>query len=283
MSIKGTNRASTMEESYTNTNFWGIDGFKNTVKRLEDGATLCDEFMKMLLERAEIEMKYTLKLREWAKRWNEKIGGKVSEYGSTLEVFKATLREAEEIAEMHDERHNRLKGELCESIKQWKGMHYHKSVLKWKEVKDCEHCFNKIYDPWSRRYNKMDKSKKNFHRAAKASENASLLVSNAEKDNSPAEKLKKLQDQSSKLKSDLQETRKKYEKRLFEMNTSNESYANELEGEFTKWDRFEKIRLNFIKETMLRYHKVLDISENDRYVTLLFVQETLRSIDYSAV
>jgi DNA-binding Lrp family transcriptional regulator len=176
--MKAASRTSSMEESYLNANFWGIDGYKNTVKRLEDGATLCDEFMKMIHERADIEMKYTLKLRDWSKRWNERINGRISEYGSMLEVLKATLREADDMAEIHVERHNRLKADLCESIKQWKNQHYHKSVLKWKEVKECETGFTKIYEPWARRYNKMDKSKKNFHRAAKASEHASLIASN---------------------------------------------------------------------------------------------------------
>lgn len=266
MSMKAASRTSSIEESYTNTNFWGIDGYKNTVKRLDDGATLCDEFMKMVHERADIEMKYTLKLRDWSKRWNERINGRISEYGGMLEVFKATLREAEEVAEIHVERHNRLKADLCESIKQWKNQHYHKAVLKWKEVKECETGFAKIYEPWARRYNKMDKSKKNFHRAAKASEHASLIASNAEKEGSMPDKIKKLQDQDLKLKAELEEARKKYERRLSEMSASNETYADELEAEFIKWERFEKFRLTFFKDALQRYHNVLDISENERYV-----------------
>ena len=266
MSMKAATRTSSVEESYTNTNFWGIDGYKNTVKRLDDGATLCDEFMKMVHERADIEMKYTLKLRDWSKRWSERINGRISEYGGMLEVFKATLREAEEVAELHVERHHGLKADLCESIKQWKNQHYHKSVLKWKEVKECETGFTKIYEPWARRYNKMDKSKKNFHRAAKASEHASLIASNAEKDGSMPEKIKKLQDQDTKLKAELEEARKKYERRLSEMNASNQTYADELEAEFIKWERFEKVRLTFFKDALQRYHNVLDISENERYV-----------------
>ncbi|XP_028411597.1 protein kinase C and casein kinase substrate in neurons protein 1-like isoform X2 [Dendronephthya gigantea] len=268
MSMKGQNRTSSTEESYTYTNFWGIDGYKNTVKRLEDGAALCDEFTKMVHERADIEMKYTLKLRDWSKRWNEKINGRISEYGSMLEVFKATLREAEDMAEIHVERHNRLKADLCESIKQWKNQHYHKSVLKWKEVKECETGFSKIYEPWARRYNKMDKSKKNFHRAAKASEHASLVASNADKDGSMPEKVKKLQDQDAKLKLELEEARKKYERRLSEMNANNDTYAEELEAEFQKWERFEQVRLSFFKDALQRYHNVVDMSESERLTNI---------------
>lgn len=264
MSLKGASRSSSSEETYTNTNFWGIDGYKNTVKRLEDGAQQCDEFMKMVSERAEIEMKYTLKLKDWSKRWREKINGKISEYGTMLEVFRATLKEAEEVAEIHVERHNRLKADICESIKQWKNQHYHKAVLKWKEVKECESSFSKIHEPWARKYHKMDKSKKNFQRASKASEQASLLATTVEKDGGMPDKVKKLIDNSAKMKGELEEARKKYERRLSEINAGNSVYADELEDEFKKWERFEKGRLTFLKDALQRYHNVLDISQNER-------------------
>ena len=265
MTTKSTSRSSATEDAYTITTVWGLDGYKNTVKRLEDGAQLCDAFTRMINERAEIEMKYTLKLRDWSKRWNDKINGKLTEYGTMLEVFRAALREAEEVAEIHVERHNRLKADLCESIKQWKNQHYHKSVLKWKEVKECEAGFNKIHEPWARKYHKMDRAKKNFHRASKASEHASLLASNAEKEGGMPEKVKKLQDNSAKLQNDLEEARKKYDRRLAEVNSGNAVYAVELEEEFNKWERFEKVRLTFFKDALERYHNVLDISENERY------------------
>lgn len=266
MSMKSNNRASSVEESYSNTNFWGIDGHKNAVKRLEDGATLCDEFMKLVLERADIEMKYTLKLREWSKRWNERINGRISEYGSMLEVMKCALREAEDVAEIHVERHNRLKADVWESVKHWKNQNYHKSMLKWKEVKECESGFAKIYEPWARRYNKMDKAKRIFHRVAKASENASLIASNAEKEGSMPDKVKKAQDHDAKLKAELEEARKKYERRISELNASNDTYASEMEAEFVKWEKFERIRLVFFKDALQRYHNVLDIAGNERYV-----------------
>lgn len=266
--MKGGARPSSTEDTYTNTNFWGIDGYKNTVKRLEDGAQQCDEFMKMINERAEIEMKYTMKLRDWSKRWHEKINGKVSEYGTMLEVFRSTLREAEDVAEIHVERHNRLKADLCESIKQWKNQHYHKAVLKWKEVKECEAGFSKIHEPWARKYHKMDKAKKNFHRASKASEHASLLVNNAEREGGMPDKIKKLKDNSLKLNGEVEDARKKYERRLSEMNSGNSIFADELEEEFTKWDRFERVRLTFFKDALQRYHNVLDFSQNERLINI---------------
>lgn len=44
-------------------NFWDVSGYKKTVKRIDDGARLCDDFLKLLAERAEIEGLYAAKLQ----------------------------------------------------------------------------------------------------------------------------------------------------------------------------------------------------------------------------
>lgn len=44
-------------------NFWDVNGYKPTVKRIDDGARLCDDFLKLLAERAEIEGLYATKLQ----------------------------------------------------------------------------------------------------------------------------------------------------------------------------------------------------------------------------
>ena len=43
-------------------NFWDVNSYKRTVKRIDDGARLCDDLMKLLAERAEIEGLYATKL-----------------------------------------------------------------------------------------------------------------------------------------------------------------------------------------------------------------------------
>ncbi len=47
----------------SNFNFWEVNCYKTTVKRMEDGAKLCDDFMKMVNERAEIETMYYNKMK----------------------------------------------------------------------------------------------------------------------------------------------------------------------------------------------------------------------------
>jgi len=43
-------------------NFWDVNSYKRTVKRTDDGARLCDDLLKLLAERAEIEGLYATKL-----------------------------------------------------------------------------------------------------------------------------------------------------------------------------------------------------------------------------
>lgn len=51
--------------------FWDLDFYKHTVKRTEDGLNMCNEMMKFLQERADIEKEYAKRLKAWAKKWNE--------------------------------------------------------------------------------------------------------------------------------------------------------------------------------------------------------------------
>ena len=48
-------------------------------------------------------------------------------------------------------------------------------------------------------------------------------------------------------------------------NAGNDTYADELEAKFQKWERFEQVRLTFFKDALQRYQNVLDVSECERY------------------
>jgi len=51
--------------------FWDVDFYKHTVKRTEDGLFMCNEMMKCVQERADIEKEYAKRLKGWAKKWND--------------------------------------------------------------------------------------------------------------------------------------------------------------------------------------------------------------------
>ena len=51
--------------------FWEVEGYRRTVKRIEDGLQQCGELMKLVQERADIEKEYAKRLKAWSKKWNE--------------------------------------------------------------------------------------------------------------------------------------------------------------------------------------------------------------------
>ena len=66
---------SVLEDEFggTENSFWEVDNYKRTVRRLEDGQKLCDELMKLIRDRAQIEKDYAGKLRSWSKSWSDRI------------------------------------------------------------------------------------------------------------------------------------------------------------------------------------------------------------------
>lgn len=55
------------------TSFWDINGYNETVKRVEHGNRLCEELMQLVQDRADLEKHYAKSLRAWTKKWHDKI------------------------------------------------------------------------------------------------------------------------------------------------------------------------------------------------------------------
>ena len=51
--------------------FWDVGGYKDTVKRCEDGLSLTQKLSALVQERADIEKHYATELKEWSKKWNK--------------------------------------------------------------------------------------------------------------------------------------------------------------------------------------------------------------------
>ena len=265
MSMRGTPRGSdeNLQYSAASDSFWDVGNFKRTVKRIDDGAKLCDEFMKLVTERAEIEAKYALKLKAWSKKWEECIRNG-PEYGTMEAAMRGTVSEAESRAEVHMLCRDKLLEEVHESIKKWKNENYHKGIFQWKETKEADEGFARAQKPWAKRLAKVERSKKAFHGASRNTEQAQRLENEASNDTDPksAEKLKKLQDATEKAKREMEKCRDKYELRLEEITAYNSQYERDMIQEFEKCQENEDKRLLFFRDTLVEYHKCLDISQS---------------------
>jgi hypothetical protein len=61
--------------------FWDVGGYKDTVKRCEEGLFLSQKLGAMVQERADIEKHYATELKEWSKKWNKFLeSGKLIDY-----------------------------------------------------------------------------------------------------------------------------------------------------------------------------------------------------------
>lgn len=242
--------------------FWDVGNYKRTVKRIDDGAKLCDDFVKLVCERAEIEAKYAFKLKVWAKKWDEMIRSG-SEYSTLETAMRGTVGEAEARSELHTKCRDKLMADVNEALKKWKHENYHKGIFQWKETKEADEGFAKAQKPWAKRLGKLRKAKKAYHAASRSTEEALKRESEANRDSEKsAEKVKKIQEASEKAKREMERCKEKYQLRLDEITAYNSQYEQDMIQEFRKCQAFEQKRLDFFKDSLLDYHRCLNVSES---------------------
>ncbi|XP_032240120.2 protein kinase C and casein kinase substrate in neurons protein 1 [Nematostella vectensis] len=282
MSIKGTPRGSEETLTASSDSFWDVGNYKRTVKRVDDGSKLCDEFMKMVTERAEIEARYAAKLKAWAKKWEEVIKAG-SEYGSMEEAFKGAVDEANSRASVHTQCRDDLLNDVVELVKKWKGDNYQKSMFQWKQVKEAEEGFARAQKPWAKLLMKVMRSRKAYHNAAKATEQAKKLQIEASSDpNVPQEKFKKLTDAVEKARRDMQKCEDKYNDRLENISKDNPRYERDMTEQFERCQAFEQKRKDFFKDALMKYHSCLDVSRKSEFSGIfLHMSTTFQMADSS--
>ncbi|XP_069997805.1 protein kinase C and casein kinase substrate in neurons protein 1 isoform X8 [Penaeus vannamei] len=277
--------------------FWEVGNYKRTTKRIEDGNRLCDDLMKLVSERAEIEKMYAKNLKEWAKKWNNIIE-KGPEYGTTEAAWKGVLMEAEQRCELHMRVRENLINDVHSSVKQWQRDNYHKSMMgQLKEKKDIEDMFKKAQKPWAKILEKVNKHKADYHNACKSERSAQNQERNAGGDSSLSPdqenkknsliilhnnmKVKKLQDRVSKAKEEVSRGREKYELTLREISDYNPKYIEEMIHVFDKAQEAESKRLMFFKDMLFATHKCLNIS-NDPSLPRIYEEfnHTVANADY---
>lgn len=245
--------------------FWDIGNYKRVVKRTEDGARLCNEFVKMAQERADIEAKYVRSLQQWARKWEDPVS-KGPEYGSLEEGWRAALREASTIAEVHLEIHRKIQEEIIESVQNWKAAHYHKTLMHFKEVKKAEEGFTRAQKPWTKQLVKTRRAKKSYHQASKDLELQNYALQQTE--NSPEstyDQCSKARDRQERAQRDADKALEKYQERLTELQRCKGRYVEDMTMQFEKCQEFENQRMEFFKVTLQQMKEAVDLSRNQRY------------------
>lgn len=265
-------------------NFWDVNSYKRTVKRIDDGAKLCDDLSKLLAERAEIEGLYASKLQGWSKKWKDLIP-KSAEYGSVKDSWLNITNEADQLAEIHNELQVRV-DRVNRDVQQWKSSNYHKSLLSWKETKTAEEGFSKAQKPWAKRQDEVMKCKRAYYQACNVRDQSEKLYKKACVEGSTVtdEQVRKLKDKSDKASNDVQTARGKYQESLRDIGNYNPKYVEDMRFVFDKCQQSEEERKNFFKQTFLNYSQQLSLSPHFNRMTSIYtgLSKAFEAADTSA-
>ncbi|XP_043211450.1 protein kinase C and casein kinase substrate in neurons protein 2-like isoform X1 [Amphibalanus amphitrite] len=242
--------------------FWEPHNYKRTCKRIEDGHKLCDDMMKLIVERGEIEKSYAKSLKAWSKKWNELIE-KGPEYGTAEAAWKSVLVEADQRCELHLKVRDNLMNDVHTKVKQWQKDNFHKTMIHFKEKKEFDDAFRKAQKPWAKLLVKVNKAKAEYHAACKAERTAQNQKQNASSDPSlSGDALKKLADRVQKAGEEVAKTKERYDNALKDISDQNSKYIEDMTYVFNKCQEREGERLTFFKETLFGVHKCLNIASD---------------------
>lgn len=245
--------------------FWDIGNYRKVVKTIDDGPKLCVDLAKMAQERSDIEAKYSKQLQSWSKKWEELIR-KGPEYGgSLLNGWKSLLQEASRQSDVHEEVSKNIR-DLSKSIAKWQSYHYHKTIAgRLKESKAAEEGFHSAQKPWEKLLSRCNKYKKSYHQIS-----GELQTVNAALDDScvhpiEMEQLVKLREKREKIEKERDKVEEKYQAALTAIFHDKDRYVAEMKAQFEKCQVFEKIRMEFFKETFIKIKDIVDLSKDERY------------------
>ncbi len=205
--------------------FWDIGNFQRVVKRIENGARLCNDLAKMAQERIDIEAKYAKNLQQWSKKWDE-IVSKGPEYGTLENGWKASLKEAIEIADIHNGMCTVIQREVIDSVQAWKADNFRKSIRGLKEAKRVEESFTLGQKPWGKRLDKTSRAKKLYFQSAHDLKivQGKLHVAETNSDITP-EQCAKIRDKCERTESAFSKAFEKYKAKLQDLQNYQPRYS----------------------------------------------------------
>ncbi|EGD82868.1 hypothetical protein PTSG_03499 [Salpingoeca rosetta] len=240
-------------------NFWQVGEFKRAVQRLDAGATLLDDFSRLVLERAHIEKKYAQMLASWSKKWNDKITkGHEDSDGTLKPAWHSLLTEADQLSEVHANNDTQLRESVQKEVTKWRKSTYTRQLRGWRVTKDAHDQFVKAQKPWAKRMKTAKKSKKSYYAACQNRDSLKSKLDTAKSDPNLSEEDKtKLETKVSKALAIAHETRKSYEESINSLNQDRPRYETEMKKTFDFCEDIEQRRQDFFKEMMTKYHAIL--------------------------
>eukprot|EP00043_Microstomoeca_roanoka_P000052 m.26453 g.26453 ORF g.26453 m.26453 type:complete len:410 (+) comp10045_c2_seq2:241-1470(+) len=234
-------------------NFWDVGNYKPVLKRISNGPKLCDEMVRMMQERASLEKHFAKELTAFAERWEERLNSRVPEYGTLLDGWMAVTAEARQLADIHMHCKTTVDEIMKERVDTWKKEHYKKSLLHLKSYKRASAAFEKAQTPWAKRKEKIDKHRQSM---AKHGSHAEQLQGHPDAATSD-----KIRDNISKALESEAQAKEKLRLRVEELLSYNEIYRREMRLEFERCQAEERQRIEFFKDTLLHFHKLMDNSQ----------------------
>lgn len=239
-------------------NFWEINGYKRTLKRVDEGYELNTKLIEMLQERSKLEDAYAKSLKQWSKKWKKYLDSETTEYGTTLDDWYSLLKTGDDSAEIHFDLCKKIGSSSIHKIRQWITDNYQKHILTIFIKKQFQEEFEEAQKPWAKSYEKMMKAKKDYYSSIKLAKSAEQTAKFSQSSSDKSEDQKrKLQQDAELAKSEQEKARERYQDEVHAMDLSKERYETNMRKVFQKTQNFEKARKEFFHEIFSEFHTFL--------------------------
>lgn len=231
-----------------------MGNYRVVLKRINTGAKLCEEFVRLVHERAAIEKQYAKQLTSWGERWQGRVKSN-GEYGSLKDGWLSMFTEARELADIHIGIKDRLEQELTSEVETWKKQNYERSIIHWKSFKRAQSAFEKAQAPWTKRKEKILKYKKAIESHSAQAETLRRRVQAGVGTDKTKAQMDKEDFEVAKYKAKLKQ-------RADEMIIYHDVYRHNMLAQFEICQAEERVRIEFFKSALLSYHAKTDFLRN---------------------
>jgi len=238
-------------------NFWDVGTYKRCIKRIDDGATLIDDFKAMIQERASIERRYATLLKDWKKKWEIKLEkGPENKESSLYMSWQEVLTEATATSSTHAEMDTKLTGLANRHVATWRKTHLPKGRLgRLKAARKAEDGFEKAQKQFARLRGKFDKAHKTYTTTREAVD--ALTRKQADRQLSREERVK-IVEKTTDLQMSRDQEQFKCRQRLEQLKEDLPRYQAGMRETFTYCQGVEQKRIEFVKHALDLYVQALE-------------------------